>query len=163
SYLQRSDLNAYSLAEAGLNQAYAQLASHYYDSSNTAVNNSTSFSPSWITGGTTSQQSPTLTAACTSSSTCMSWSMVSCSFYAVVPGCTTLGGSAGIRKGTIVLSGTGTTPNPTGGAALTSSVTASIDVSQPSKLVATPPFWAEIYSGAPPSLGCDLSLGQGVT
>jgi hypothetical protein len=163
AYVKRSEQSAYSLAEAGVNQALAQLASHYYDTSNSANNTSTSFLPSWITGGTTSQQSPASTAPCTSGSTCMSWSLVSCSFYSVIPGCTTLSGNGGIKKGTIVLRGTGTMPNPTHGAPLTSSVTASIDVSQPSKLVDTPPFWSEIYAGAPASLGCDLTLSQGVT
>jgi hypothetical protein len=42
-------------------------------------------------------------------------------------------------------------------------VTASLDVSQPSQLVGTPPYWQEIYAGAPATGGCDLSLGQGVT
>jgi Tfp pilus assembly protein PilX len=162
SYLKRSDQNAYSLAEAALNQAFAQLASHYYDSSNSANNSTTSFSRDWIVGGTTSQQSPTSTAACTSGSTCMSWSLVSCAFYTSITGCTLNGGSGGTTQGTVTLKGTGTVPNPTGGAARTASVTAKIDVSQPPKLVATPSFWTEIYAGTPPSSGCDVTFGQGV-
>jgi Tfp pilus assembly protein PilX len=162
SYVKRSDQNAYSLAEAGINQAFAQLASHYYDSANNTNNTSTSFLPSWLSSGSSSQQSPTSSAACTSGSSCMSWSLVSCSFYTTVTGCTTLVGSAGNKKGTIVIKGTGTAPNPTGGSPLVKTVTASIDVSQPPKLVPTPTYWTEIYSGAPASSGCDVTFGQGV-
>jgi Tfp pilus assembly protein PilX len=163
SSLKESGQKAYALAEAGLNQALAQLASDYYDSSGTAVNSSTVFAKSWFTGVPSSQQSPTSTAACTSTSTCMSWSVASCSFYTAVTGCTTLPGSPGLTQGTVTLSGTGTAPNPTGGTALTRTVTRSIDVTQPSQLVPPPIYWREIYAGMPPSGGCDLSLGQSVT
>ena len=160
----RGDQQAYALAEAGLNQAVAQLASHYYDSSGTANNNSTVFASDWFTNGALkgSQQSPSSTSACTSSSTCMSWTLVSCAFSTPPAGCTTMG-AAGIKQGTVVLRGTGTVPSPTAaGSVLSRTVTASLDVSQPSQLVGTPPYWQEIYAGAPATGGCDLSLGQGV-
>ena len=162
SYVKRSDDNAYALAEAALNQGLAQLASHYVDKNNKPNNTSTAFNTDWINGGTTSQQSPDSTAACTSGSTCMKWSLVSCSFYTSISGCSSPGGSNGIKQGTIILKGTGTVPNPTGGSTLTDSVTAKIDVSQPAQLVQTPSYWTEIYSGAPPTGNCDVSFGQGV-
>ena len=64
SYLKQSEQSAHSLAEAAINQATAQLASHYYDSTNKAANSTAAFSPSWFTGATSSQQSPTSAAAC---------------------------------------------------------------------------------------------------
>ncbi len=154
---------AYALAEAGLNQGLAQLASHYYESSGKATNSSAAFATSWFTGFASSQQSPNSATACTSSSTCMSWSLVSCSFYLPISGCSTSTGSGGTTQGTVVLKGTGTVPNPTGASPLTRTVTTKVDVTQPPQLVATPQYWMEIYTGAPPSGNCDLSLGQGVT
>jgi Tfp pilus assembly protein PilX len=161
--LKEAGQRAYALAEAGLNQALAQLASHYYDSSGNAANSSTAFATSWFTGVANSQQSPSSTAACTSTSTCMSWSLVGCSFHVPISGCSTSAGSAGITRGTVVLKGTGIVPNPTGARPLTRTVKTKLDVTQPAQLVATPEYWREIYSGAPASGDCDLSLGQGVT
>jgi hypothetical protein len=93
----------------------------------------------------------------------MSWSLVSCSFTTSITGCS-VGSSNGQYQGTVTLKGTGTVPNPTGGRALSNSVTAKIDVTQPPKLVPTPTYWTEIYSGTPPSAGstCDVTFGQGV-
>jgi Tfp pilus assembly protein PilX len=149
--LKRSGQSAYALAEAGVNQALAQLYSHYYSSSGTAINNTTMYSSSWFSG-TSSQQSPTSTAACTATSSCMAWSVVSW----------TPTGSAGINKGTLVLRGQGTAQNPTGGTALTRTVTETLQVFQPPKKEPTPSYWSGIYSGATGST-CDLTLGQGVT
>ena len=162
--LVRADQQAYALAEAGLNQAVAQLASHYYDSSQTANNTTYVFSPTWFNGAglASSQQSPSSATACTAGSTCMSWSLVSCSFSSAIAGCS-LAPGVGITKGTVVLRGIGAVPNPTGGAATrTRIVTTKIDVTQPAQLVPTPHYWQEIYTGAPASGNCDLSLGQGV-
>jgi Tfp pilus assembly protein PilX len=149
--LKRSGQSAYALAEAGVNQALAQLYSHYYSSSGSANNNSTMYSASWFTG-TSSQQSPSSTAACTSTSSCMAWSVASW----------TPTGSSGINKGTLVLRGQGTAPNPTGGTALTRTVTETLQVLQPPTKVQTPTYWSGIYSGATGGT-CDLTLAQGVT
>jgi type II secretory pathway pseudopilin PulG len=161
--LQDSRQQAQALAEAGAAQALAQLASHYYDSAKKPVNGSTVFSPAWFTGGPASQESPTSTAACAATSTCMSWSVESCSFWSVIAGCSTTGGSGGVMQGTVVLKGTGTVPNPTGGSAIVRSVTTKVDVSQPPQLMDTPSYWRQIYAGAPRTNGCDLTLGQSVS
>jgi hypothetical protein len=63
----------------------------------------------------------------------------------------------------LVLKGIGSVPNPTGGSAILRSVTTKIDVTQPPQLVKTPAYWRQIYAGAPPSSGCDLTLGQSVS
>lgn len=149
--IKRSGQSAYALAEAAVNQALAQLYPHYYSSSGTANNNSTMYSASWFTG-TSSQQSPTSSAACTATSSCMAWSVVSW----------TPTGSAGINKGTLVLRGRGTAQNPTGAAPLTRTVTESVQVLQPPTKVQTPTYWLGIYSGATGNT-CDLTLAQGVT
>jgi Tfp pilus assembly protein PilX len=150
SSIKQSGQSAYALAEAGVNQALAVLYSHYYSSSGAANNNSTMYSASWFSG-TSSQQSPSSTAACTTTSTCMAWSVASW----------TPTGSAGINKGTLVLQGQGTAPNPTGGTALTRTVTETLQVLQPPTKVQTPTYWSGIYSGATGST-CDLTLAQGV-
>jgi hypothetical protein len=148
--VKQSGQSAFALAEAGVNQALAQLYSHYYASSGAANNNSTVYSSSWFTG-TASQQSPSSSAACTATSTCMSWSVVSW----------TPSGGSGVTKGTLVLQGQGRVPNPTGGTALTRTVTENVDVRQPPQLVQTPSYWSELYTGAT-GQPCDLQLGQGV-
>jgi Tfp pilus assembly protein PilX len=161
--LQHARQRATDLAEAGVAQAAAQLASHYYDSSQQSVNTSTVYAPSWFTGTTTSQQSPTSSAACTSTSTCMSWSVVSCAFSTSVTGCTLDTTSyTGVTQGAVVLKGVGSVPNPTGASAIVKTVTEKITVSQPPTLVVTPNYWKEIYAGGTPSGNCDLTLGQGV-
>jgi hypothetical protein len=161
--LKQSGQNAYALAEAALDQGLAQLSSHYYDTGGAAINNFVVFSPAWFSGAASSQQSPSSAAPCTATTSCMSWRVVSCSFHAPVSGCSLIPGLAGLTQGTVVLQGAGTVPNPTGGRALTRSVTVMVDVTQPPQLLPTPDYWKEIYAGAPPGGACDLSLGQGVT
>lgn len=157
--LKQSGQSAYALAEAGLNQAEAQLYSHYYNSDGTLyksdgtpLNNTTVYDPSWFTGAgiPSSQQSPTSTAACTSTSTCMSWG----------PSSYTPAGSVNV-KGVLVLQGTGRVPNPTGGARLTRTVTETIDIEQLPGPTQTPSYWDELYSGST-GQPCDLQLGQTV-
>jgi Tfp pilus assembly protein PilX len=151
--LKQSGQSAYALAEAGLSRGLAQLYSHYYDSSGTANNNTTLYSSSWFTGAglSTSQQSPSSTASCTSTSTCMSWSVASA----------TAGGSGPYTKETLVLRGQGTAPNPTGGTALTRTVSQTVSVEQLPQLQTPPSYWTELYSGAT-GQPCDLQLGQKV-
>jgi len=62
--LKQSGQSAYALAEAGLNQAQAQLYSHYYNSDGSTYNYQTVYDPTWFTGAGVprSQQSPTSTA-----------------------------------------------------------------------------------------------------
>jgi hypothetical protein len=175
--LKQSRQSAYSLAEAGVNQALAQLASHYYQGDppspyqtdgKTPVNNSTVFDKSWLPVYPTvqQQQSPSSTTGCTTSSTCMAWTLVSCSFYTSTPpaGCSSLSGSDGNTRGILVLRGTGTVPNPTGAQPLKQLVTANVKLAQPPHKEQTPEYWQEIYTGAAPiPHTCNLSLGQGVT
>ncbi|HZT94086.1 MAG TPA: hypothetical protein VE985_06380 [Gaiellaceae bacterium] len=149
--LKQSGQSAYALAEAALNQAEAQLYSHYYDSSGNQTNNTTVYSPSWFTGVPTSQQSPSSTAACTSSSTCMTWSVASA----------TSGGVGPWTKETIVLQGQGRVPNPTGGTALTRTVNETVVVEQLPGLQGPNSVWTELYTGAT-GQPCDLQLGQKV-
>jgi Tfp pilus assembly protein PilX len=151
--LKQSGQSAYSLAVAGLNQAEAQLYSHYYKADGTSIqNNSTLYDPSWYTGAgvPNSQQSPTSTAACTSTSSCMSWG----------PQSWTASGSAYV-KGVLVLQGTGRVPNPTGGTQLSRTVTDKIYIEQLPGYTPPSSVWDELYSGATGNT-CDLQLGQSV-
>jgi Tfp pilus assembly protein PilX len=150
--LKQSGQSAYSLAEAALNQAEAQLYSHYYDTSGNATQNTTAYDSTWFTGSgiPSSQQSPTSTAACTSTSTCMSWGPQS---WTPSGGATT--------KGILILQGTGRVPNPTGGAQLTRTVTDKVLVQQLPGFTPPPSYWTELYSGAT-GQPCDLQLGQTV-
>jgi Tfp pilus assembly protein PilX len=151
--LKQSGQSAYALAEGALNQAEAQLYAHYYDSSGATTNNTTVYSSAWFTaaGVPTSQQSPSSTAACTATSTCMSWGVASA----------TSGGTGPYAKETIVLRGQGRVPNPTGGTSVTRTVTDTVVVEQLPQRVTTPSYWSELYTGATGHT-CDLQLGQKV-
>lgn len=153
--LKKSGQSAYSLAEAGLSQAKAQLYQHYYNADGTSSGNYTTvYDASWFTGAgiPSSQQSPTSTAACTSTSTCMSWGVSSWT-----------PASAPNVKGILVLNGTGRVPNPTGGTQLHRTVTDTIYVEQLPGFSLPPSYWTELYSGATGTPGgCDLQLGQTV-
>jgi Tfp pilus assembly protein PilX len=149
--LKQSGQSAYALAEAGLNRGLAQLYSNYYDSSGAPKNNTTVYSSSWFTGVPSSQQSPSSTSACTATSTCMRWSVTSA----------TAGGTGPYTKETLVLQGQGTVPNPTGGTALTRTVSQTLSVEQLPQLQQPPSYWTELYSGAT-GQPCDLQLGQKV-
>jgi hypothetical protein len=149
--LKQSGQSAYALAEAGLNRGLAQLYSNYYDGSGALTNNTTVYSSSWFTGAPSSQQSPSSTSACTATSTCMRWSVASA----------TAGGSGPYTKETLVLQGQGTVPNPTGGTALTRTVSQTLSVEQLPQLQTPPSYWTELYTGAT-GRQCDLQLGQTV-
>jgi hypothetical protein len=166
--LKDAQQSAYALAEAGVNQALAQLASHYYrdDSPNdptpyrpdgkTPINSGTIFSPSWF-ATTNSYKSSDDGSPCTYDgngnpvSTCVAWSV------------TQLPDSpAGIKKAALLIVGTGTVPNPTGAHALVKTVRTKLNVLKKPKLVKTPDYWKEIYTGAGPTAGCDFLLDNGV-
>lgn len=166
--LKDAQQSAYALAEAGVNQALAQLASYYYRDDSprdpspyrpdgkTPINSGTVFSPSWF-AGRNSQQSSTDGSPCTFDgdgdpiSTCAAWSVTQ------LPDA-----PAGIKKAALLITGTGTVPNPTGAHALVKTVRTKLDVLKKPELVQTPGYWKEIYTGAGPTSGCDFILDNGV-
>ena len=161
----KSGLTAYSLAQAALSNASAQLTAHYYDSSGQPDDNSTSLATqaqSWQPSG--SQQSPTSTTACTTTSTCMTWSgVLNCPSGVSCPG----GGStitvSGVERAAWHLTGTGKVPNPSGPGLLTRTITVDVPVNAPPAKAGAPDIFKSVYSGTPPSSGCDMTAGQGVT
>ena len=140
---------AYALAEAALNNAAAQIAANYYDSSGTATNTSTAGNQSWISSSwTTTQQrqSATSTAVCTASSSCVQWIATWCPTPYTGSTCTSLPAASLTTRGTWVITGKGTIPNPTGPSAssLTRTVQATAEVSfdpRPGSI------WQWLYSG----------------
>ena len=159
--------SAYALGEAGVSQALAQLASHYYRDNSpnapspdqpdgkTPINGSTAFSSSWF-ATTNSQKSSTDGSPCTYdgtgrlTSTCVTWSVT----YTYAP--------QGITRGTITIVGTGSVPNPTGASPVVRRLTTYLDVQKKPKLVKTPDYWKENYTGAGPTNSCDFILDNGV-
>jgi Tfp pilus assembly protein PilX len=147
----RSGQSAFAYAEAGLNLALSQIASHYYDASGNPTNNTVAGSSAWTTSG--SQQSPSSTTACSSSTTCVTWTTV------WTPSATGLG----VAKGTWSITATGRVQNPTGAAGAVSRVAkAKINVTAPPEQVQTPVYWNMIFSGQGPTTDCDMTIGQGV-
>jgi Tfp pilus assembly protein PilX len=147
----RSGQNAYAYAEAGLNLALSQIASHYYDASGNPSNNTVAGSSAWTTSG--SQQAPSSAVTCSSTTTCVTWSTT----------WTASSTGLGITKGTWWITATGRVPNPTGaGTSISRVATAKLNVTAPPEQVQTPAYWNMIYSGQGPTSDCDMTLGQGV-
>jgi Tfp pilus assembly protein PilX len=150
----KSGQTAYALAEAGVNNAASQIASHYYDSSNSPNNTTIAGSSAWTASG--SQQSPSNTSACTTSSTCMTWSAT----------WTPAGARPlGVGRGTWTITSTARVGNPTGPGAspVTRTLQANVGVQAPPEEVPSPSVWDYVYSGKGPTNGCDMALDQQVT
>jgi Tfp pilus assembly protein PilX len=153
AYSKKARQKAYTLAEAALSNATAQLTAQYYDSTGTSSNNAVAAPTAWIPADT-SQQSPTSSTHCTigsATTTCMSWTAT-----------VSTAGVTGIQRAFWTLTGRGSVPNPSGSVAIKQTVSEVIPVTQPVKKVPPPDIWKGIYSGAPASAGCDLTTGQGV-
>src|SRR5581483_8707070 len=138
--------SAYALAQAGLSNAMAQLLSHYYDSSGQPKDYTTSLNTmasTWAPSG--SQQTPTSSAACTSSSTCVSWSgVLNCPV-----GVTCVGGStitvSGVEKAVWHLTATGKAKNPSAPGLLTRSITVDVPVNATPQPVSPPDILKSVY------------------
>jgi hypothetical protein len=150
AYSKKAGQTAYSLAQAGLSNAMAQLTTHYYDAGGQPTNNTTPGDPSWAPTG--SQQSTSSTTACTSSSTCAAWSAT----------LDTTGPFTGTQKAAWHITATGTVPNPSSSGVLTRTVKVDVPVNQPPEKVPPPALLNSIYSGQAPSGGCDMTSSQGV-
>jgi Tfp pilus assembly protein PilV len=141
---------AYALAEAGLSDAFAQLASHYYDANGNPIDlgtTGTAYDTSW---------SSSITNPTCGSTSCSSWGVTSWTPL----------GAGGLKKGTVALWGSGTVPNPGGPnlAPLTRRVTSNVDVIEPPGTPPAPGIWQMVYSGKGPTPGtCDFTLPQGAT
>ena len=166
----KSGVTAYSLAQAALSNASAQLVSHYYDSNGQPFDNATTltaqagYAPS--VAGT--QISPTdASSACVttpgSRTTCMTWSArLDCP-----AGITCAGGQtitvSGTERARWHLTGIGTVPNPSGPGMITRTITVEVPVEAPPAKGPVPDVFKGVYTGKTSnSTTCDLSTGQGV-
>jgi Tfp pilus assembly protein PilX len=164
----KSGVSAYALAQAALSNATAQLTSHYYDSTGQPFDNTTSlttmastWAPTAPNGGV-GQQSPSSSAACTATSSCMSWSgILLCPVTVTCAG----GGSpytpSGVKQAAWRITATGRIPNPSGPGFLSRTITVDVPVEAPPAKAPVPDIFKSVYSGAS-TTGCDLSTGQGV-
>jgi hypothetical protein len=154
--------SAYALAQGGLSDAISQLMSHYYDSSGQPTDNTTSLTTmaqTWTPSG--NQQSPTSSTACTSTSTCVTWSgVLNCPSGTSCPGGSVIT-VTGTQKAMWHLTATGKAPNPSGPGLLTRTITIDVPVEADPTPVNAPDIFKAVYSGAQSST-CDLTLGQGV-
>jgi Tfp pilus assembly protein PilX len=164
----KSGVSAYALAQAALSNATAQLTSHYYDSTGQPFDNTTSlttmaslWAPVAPNGGV-GQQSPSSAAACTASSTCMTWSgALRCPATVTCAGGGTTFTPSGVKQAAWHITATGKVPNPSGPGLLTRTITVDIPVEAPPAKAPAPDIFKSVYSGAS-STGCDLTTGQGV-
>ena len=154
--------SAYALAQAGLSDAMSQLLAHYYDSSGQPTDSTTSLTmmaSSWAPAG--SQQTPTSSTPCTSTSTCVTWSgVLDCPSGVVCAGGSTITVN-GDEKAAWHVTASGKAPNPSAPGLLTRTITIDVPVEQAPAPVPAPDILKSVYSGAASS-GCDLTLGQGV-
>jgi len=157
----KSGASAYALAQAALSVATTQLTAAYYDASGQPTNNTATLGAmtTWAPGG--SQQSPTSSAPCNTSSTCMTWSsMLECpAGVACTSGAPTYTPS-GIKQALWHITGTGRIYNPSGTGNLTRTITIDVPVDAPPSQSQVPSIFKEVYSGTPPSSGCDVNAGQ---
>jgi Tfp pilus assembly protein PilX len=154
AYSNKARHNAYSLAQAALSNATAQLTAQYYDSSGKPSNQQYAAPSGWLASG--SQQSPSSSSSCTigsTTTTCMHWTATP----------NTTGPFTGIQKAAWTLTGQGSVPNPSGSGAIVQTVSEVIPVTAPPMQVPAPDLYKGIYSGKGPTPGvCDLTTGQGV-
>jgi Tfp pilus assembly protein PilX len=159
----KSGVTAYSLAQAALSNATAQLTSHYYDSTGQPHDNTTSLTymaQNWAPSG--SQISPSDATACspTAVTTCMTWSgelrcpvTVSCSSTSITV--------SDIERAQWHITATGRVPNPSGPGVLMRTITVDVPVNAPPAKAPAPDIFKAVYTGKV-STGCDLTTGQGV-
>lgn len=156
----KGGLSAYSLAQAALSNANAQLISHYYDGTGQPVDNTTSLTDmaSWAPSG--SQQSPNSTLACTATSSCMSWSGVLCPDGTCPDGSTIA--ISGFQRAMWRITATGTVPNPSASGPLRRQITIDVPVEQPTQDIHNPStIFDSFYSGKGPTAGtCDTTMDQ---
>jgi hypothetical protein len=164
AFSRKGNQTAYSLAQAALSAATAQLIPHYYDDTGQPDDNVTNLDEMVGYAPVGSQQSPDDTTGCTTDpvSTCMSWSAelecpagVSCS-----SGAPSYSPTAPERARWHI-TGTGTVPNPSGTQPITRTITIDVPLVQPPAKAAAPDIFKSIYTGKV-SNGCDLSTGQNV-
>jgi Tfp pilus assembly protein PilX len=164
----KSGVSAYALAQAALSNATAQLTSHYYDSTGQPFDNTTSLATmasDWAPvapNGGVGQQSPTASAACTSTSSCMTWSgALRCPSTITCVGGGATYTPSGVKQAAWHLTATGKVKNPSGPGLLTRTITVDVPVEAPPAKAPTPDIFKSVYSGEV-STGCDLSTSQGV-
>lgn len=160
----KTGVSVYSLAQAGLSNALAQLLAHYYDASGQPKDSTTSLTTmatTWAPQVSGSQLSPTSSAPCTSTSTCVTWSAVlNCPVAVSCPGGTTITVS-GVKQAVWHVSATGKAPNPSAPGLLSRVITIDVPVNSSPGPVSPPDLLRTVYSGASSS-GCDLTVDQGV-
>jgi hypothetical protein len=154
AYSNKARHNAYTLAQAALSNALAQLTAQYYDSSGKPNNQQYAAPSGWSMSG--SQQSPSSSSSCTigsAATTCMHWTATA----------NTTGPFTGVQKAAWTLTGQGSVPNPAGSGPIVQTVSEVIPVTAPPMQVPAPDLYKGIYSGRGPTPGvCDLTTGQGV-
>jgi hypothetical protein len=162
----KSGVTAYSLAQAALSNATAQLTSHYYDSSGQPKDNTTSLTTmatSWAPSG--SQISPSNTGTCSLSTlpltTCMTWSGelrcpagTACSATSITV--------SGIQKAAWHITATGKVPNPSAPGLLSRTITVDVPVNAPPAKTGAPDIFKAVYTGkTSDTTTCDMTTGQG--
>jgi Tfp pilus assembly protein PilX len=134
--LKKSGQQAYALAEAGVNNALAQIGAQYPASSPSGTSVSNGATPVSYAGGTVTWQGT----------------------YTANPNAA----AAAFVPGTWTVTATGSVQNPTRSGTIRRTVSASIDVTPSQGQTGAPPSWSYVYvknNGA----GCDLTLNNSVT
>jgi hypothetical protein len=160
AFSKRSGATAYSLAQAGMSNAQAQLTSEYYDSSGQPHDNTTSLTTmasSWAPSGADP-------GGCTvnDQSACTTWSGT---LYCRTPasGCPADPNGfsfKGAQRAAWYVTATGSVPNPSGTQAIQKTIHVYVPVDQPPGIAAPPDILKAVYSGKT-GPGCDLTVDQG--
>jgi type II secretory pathway pseudopilin PulG len=164
AFSSKSNQTAYSLAQAALSDATAQLTSEFYDASGQPKDNTTSLTTmaqTWAPSG-----SDPASCSPNAQTSCLTWSGVLYCRDPVTscpadPGLSPFPFS-GVERAAWYLTATGSVPNPSGTRPIQRVIHAYLPVKQPPAIAPPPDILKAIYNGNT-NPGCDLTMDQGTT
>jgi hypothetical protein len=159
AYSKKGGQTAYSLAQAALSNATAELLPLYYDSSGQPFDNTTSLTTmeSWTAP---SGSKPSGCSATNPGTGCTIWQAELCP-GGVCPSGYTTGLASAYEQAVWHITGIGAVFNPSGTKPITRTITINVPLLQPPAKAPAPDIFKIVYSGKT-STGCDFSTGQGV-
>lgn len=160
AFSKKSNQTAYTLAQAALSNATAELLPLYYDDSGQPKDNTTSLS---TMGSSWTAPSGSQPSGCTTTDPgtgCSTWTTELCPAGACPSGYTA-GMTSAYELAIWHVTGTGAIFNPSGTKPITRTITIDVPLLQPPAKAPAPDIMKSIYVGKISS-GCDLSTGQNV-
>lgn len=159
AFSKKSGQTAYSLAQAAVSNAIAELLPHYYDDTGQPYDNVSDFATmsGWAPGASGSDPSGCNTTS--PSPSCTEWQSELCPAGVCPDGYTA--STNDITLAVWHITGKGAVYNPSGAQPIVRTITVDVPLDQPPAKVGAPDIMKSVYVGKA-SNGCDLSTGQNV-